>query len=455
VSNRSNAVPSASRALGGTVVANVMIAVVGTAAAILSARLLGPKGRGELTAIQLWPTLLAILASFGMPEALVYLTAKTRGTAGGQLGTAMTIGSFTALVFGAFGYLALPFLLAAQPQLTVAHARTYLLVIPLYIVTLLPCHPLRSRNAFLEWNLLRVAPGVAWLIIVAGAYILGTARPATLADAYLLALGCLSLPVFLIVRRIIPGPYWPSRSIGRSLLAYGLPAVTTTLPQLANLRLDQLVMAGFVPAAQLGYYVVAVTWSAAASLVLIAVGMVLFPSVAGLADAGERFRAVASVSRVGLALSIGLSCVVALATPTGIVVLASARFRPAIVPALVLVGAGTIYGYNYVLAEGIRGLGHPRTVLWAELGGACVTIVSLWWLLREMGIVGAAISSVLGYSVTMLLLVNSASRLLKCSLSDLLLPRKADWTIIAEGLGALLQGVRTRFHFSATPKHRH
>src|SRR5713101_4590346 len=54
---------------------NGLSAVLGITTGMLAARLLGPQGRGELAAIQTWPSFIATLAMLGLPEALVYYSA--------------------------------------------------------------------------------------------------------------------------------------------------------------------------------------------------------------------------------------------------------------------------------------------------------------------------------------------------------------------------------------------
>ena len=59
-----------------------------------------------------------------------------------------------------------------------------------------------------------------------------------------------------------------------------------TLPQLMNLRLDQIFLAAFLVPQSLGYYVAAVAWSSCIVPATSALGLVLFPRL-GSAD-GER-----------------------------------------------------------------------------------------------------------------------------------------------------------------------
>ena len=55
---------------------NVALAVLAVVTGITAARILGPSGEGELTAIQTWPLLLGTLAMLGLDSALVYFIAR-------------------------------------------------------------------------------------------------------------------------------------------------------------------------------------------------------------------------------------------------------------------------------------------------------------------------------------------------------------------------------------------
>ena len=70
---------------------NLVLASLGLVTGILAARLLGPVGRGELAAIQTWPSVMATIAMLGLPEAVVYFSAKEREQSGRYLGSAMVL----------------------------------------------------------------------------------------------------------------------------------------------------------------------------------------------------------------------------------------------------------------------------------------------------------------------------------------------------------------------------
>src|SRR5262249_21288164 len=120
------------RGILGTAGTNVLLAMIGLATSILAARLLGPAGRGELAAIQTWPAVVATVALLGLPDAVVYFTARRPDRGGSYLGSAMALALLASAPFMALGYLVMPLVLAAQSSEVVHAARWYLVIVPLF-----------------------------------------------------------------------------------------------------------------------------------------------------------------------------------------------------------------------------------------------------------------------------------------------------------------------------------
>jgi len=193
-----------------------------------------------------------------------------------------------------------------------------------------------------------------------------------------------------------------------------------------NLRLDQMLMAALLPVHTLGLYVVAVTWSNAVSPLPNALANVLFPQTASKSDPEDRRQVFAIGSRLAVLSAVSIALVVVALTPWVLPLLFGTAFAAAVGPAIVLVGAAAIDAVNGVLEEGLRGLGRPALVLWAELCGLAVTGVSLLLLLGPMGIMGAALASVLGYGAVLVSLIVASRALTRCSPSVLLRPGWAE-----------------------------
>jgi len=388
--------------------ANIFLAGLGMASGILAARLLGPAARGELAAIQTWPWFFGTLAMLGMPEALVYYSARQPSEAGSYLGSAMVAGLASALPFMVLGYALMPSLLHAQAPVVVWAGRWYLLAVPILVLTGLPRHPMQGRSDFVPWNAMRIVPNVLWIAALVLAWACSRAVPTFIAAANLVALALLVLPFGLLAARCIPGPFRLDPNKLPSLLAYGLPCMITMVPQTLNARLDQMLMAAFMSPSDLGLYVVAVAWSGAVCPLLGALAAVTTPAVASADDREERLRRFAIGIRMAAALALMLAIAVAAITPMGIVILFGTAFKAAVPAALIMVLATGVVGLSVVLEEGLRGLGRPYAVLQAELAGLGMTALELAALLGLMGIVGAAIASLVGYStVAAVLLLNA------------------------------------------------
>jgi len=400
---------------------NLLLAALGMTSGVLAARLLGPHGRGQLAAIQNWPSFIANLAMFGMPEAIVYYSACDRSAAGRYLGSAIVVALASSVPFIAAAYLLMPMLLHAQASPIMCAGRWYLLLVPIYALVGMLMHPLRGRSDFTPWNLMRLMPNVMWIGVLVLAWICSRPVATFVADANLVALALLIFPFAAIVSRRVPGPFTPDFQRVPSMLRYGLPCMMTGAPQMLNLRLDQMLMASLLPARDLGLYVVAVAWSSAAAPLLSAVGAVMAPAVAS-ADPTQGGRRMAEGIRGTAALALILCLPLEIITPFAIVVLFGGRFRESTPAALVLVPAAGVLGLNLALQEGLRGMGRPYAVLQAELGGLIVTLFALVVTLLPMGILGAAIASLLGYTTVCLILLFKMQQISRMSLSTFLCP---------------------------------
>lgn len=423
-----------------TAATNIALAGLGVVSGVFAARLLGPHGRGQLAAIQTWPSFVASLAMLGMPEALVYFSARSPSEAGRYLGSAIVVAFLSSIPFLLAGYLLTPLMLHAQAPAIVRAGRWYLLLVLILASAGLLPSPLRGRSDFASWNLMRMMPNTVLIGVLMLAWLFSRAVPTFVAGGNLVALALLVFPFAAIVVRRIPGPFTPDSNKLPSMLRYGLPCMMTGVPQMLNLRLDQMLMAALMPPRDLGLYVVAVAWSGAAAPLLSAVSSVMTPAVASAADATHGARRLASGARITVSLAIVLCLTLAAVTPVAIVLLFGEHFRPSIPAALILIPAAGVLGLNLVLQEGLRGMGSPYAVLRAELAGLAVTAIALIAMLRPMGIMGAAIASLLGYSTVLGVLLINARRYAEVSLRELLLPQLTEIRLALERLFSFVRG---------------
>ncbi|HLW53793.1 MAG TPA: oligosaccharide flippase family protein [Candidatus Angelobacter sp.] len=410
--------------VGLTIGSNVVIALSGLATGPICARLLGPTGRGQLAAIQNLYWFVGTVGLLGLADATLYFTAQKKEDSGRILASALVLVLLLSpLFFVVFFYLA-PLLLAAQGADLVNTARWFLLGIPLYALCIIPQFTLRGFNDIARWNLLRLAPTLGWLVLLIGLGIHSKTTPRVVAFGYLAALAAALIPTFFVVRKRIsdfrtePKYWWP-------MLQYGIPVALASIPVALNFRLDQIVMAALLPARSLGIYVVGVSWSWAVPTALHAIGTVLFPRLAN-AEVADRGRLLAQGTRTSLFVAVLVVAAFAALAPVGIPLLFGKAFSESVAVGVVLVFAAGILGMNTVFEEGLRGIGATKTVLWGEMAGLLVTVVSLALLLRPLGIMGAGIASVLGYSATALVVLLGICKKIDHSPREVLLIKGED-----------------------------
>ena len=422
-----------------TVVANGLIAVMGFTSGVFAARLLGPSRRGELAAIQTVSGLLATFATVGLPEAVVLYCARDRRNAGQYISSALILGLLLCAPLLVLSYMAMPYLLASQTAQIVKAARWYLLIAIVFITLGGPHAALRGLSDFVWWNAFRLVPGTVWIAVLCFTWSIGVSSPSFLALLNLIALTAVSAPiVFWVVRGRIGGSFSPDRGTWLPMIKFGLPSALSGVPQTLNLRLDQILMAALLPAKLLGLYAVAVAWSGMMSPLLQAVGAVIFPHIASRASSDEQSGVILRIMRLAIPLALVLAGGLALVTKWSLPLVFGHSFEASIPSALILVAAGAVLSVAQLLEEGLRGMGSPMSILWSELGGLIVTVVSLVLLLRPMNIVGAAISSLLGYTTVCGLLLLHLSWLTGSSV----------WCTFVPTLSELHQGwARVRFLF--------
>lgn len=411
-----------------TTATNLLISIVNLVTGILVARLLNPAGRGELAAILNWPTFLGVVTTLGMTEALVFYPARQRSRAGRYLGTSLVLSLSASVVIAAGGWLLMPTLLAAQDASVVTGARCYLLQVPVAAVIGLVIGPLRGIGDVRAWNVLRSVPTLIWLATLITFVLRGGGRPepATVAISFVAARACFAPVAALFVRHRLGQALRPDASLAPALIRFGLPSALATLPTTLNVRLDQLLIAAFLPAGDLGLYAVAVSWSTLSSPVMAAFGNVLFPRVAEHRDHNAGAALAARGVRTAIILSVVLTTAALLLTPFGLPLLFGHRFDVAVPTALVLTVAGAAFGVTSVQQEVLRGLGRPTAVLWSQLAGLGVTLAGLAATVPSGGLAWIALASVAGYATSALALLVNLVRVTGLPPTAFVLPRADD-----------------------------
>jgi len=407
-----------------TMATNLLQGMLTLFTGVMVARLLGPEGRGELAAIQSWAPFIATIAMLGLPEAVTYFSAQYPERARSYWVSGTCFALVVGIPFAMVGCWLMPWLLSAQAPSVASVAQWYVLgLVFLFAFHWMPLASLRGRNDFAVWNVLQLVPTLGWLLVLFLAMVFKYTTAQFVALGYIAMLGLCFFPVATVSVRRIPGTFYIDRHLFYPMMRYGLPLAIATLPQwLWNARLPQMFMATFLDPRSLGLFAVAVAWGSMAGPLINAVGVVLFPDVASRPSEDQKAMALARGLRIAVFLTVSLSVLLLLVTPYAVPTLFGEDFRPGVPAAMVMVVAGGIMGIKMILDQGLLGWGKSGAVLVGELIGLAATMLLLPSLLFRFNVIGAAMSSLVGYAATTAYLVHKARRLTEQSIQRFLLP---------------------------------
>jgi O-antigen/teichoic acid export membrane protein len=389
------------RDFAATVSGQAGILGLGVASSVLAARLLGPKGRGELAAIVLWPTFLVFLFSMGNTQSIVFHTGKRRFEISEIWTSALVMGFVLSACALIAGFLVIPGVFRQYSPEAGRLALFFLVFVPLIWLTGIPTSLLQGRLRMGYFNLLRL---ICPAIYAAGFLVLFVLHRPILEDAVILqVVGFVALDVWgfwLVFRKLKPRWAWNSKAL-RSIVNFGWKTQLGSIASYVNQRMDQLLLTLFVPPRELGFYVVAVT---------VSMSIGFFPQAAGIVTLATGSNSDPEQARRVIARSFGATFLV-LAAGCGVLYFAcpwliplafGASFAPAVTACRILLPGSAALGLNQVLFSGARALDHPALPSYAEGFAVVITVVALYVLLPRYGYMGAAIASTAAYTGSLL-----------------------------------------------------
>jgi O-antigen/teichoic acid export membrane protein len=397
---------------------NVFIVLLGFFTGPLTARALGPEGRGLLATILLPLTFAPTILSIGLGTYMIRASARRQ-----DLG--VLVGSVGSLLVGmgviaAIASPAVASLFAGGRHVVYTWVLIGFLLMPLSMAT---WALIDIANGLERWDaviVVRIIPPVTSVVGIVGLYVLGKL---TVQSAVVVSLAgglFAALPLLGILREVgRPRFDW---AITREGAAFGFKAWLGGLGSLANVRLDQLLMTRLVSASQLGLYVVAVTVS---SFFVNPVLNAIQSAVAPRSAAGDT-GLVARVLRTTLVAVALVGLVVAAAAPLLITVLFGSDFSGSLKLAWVLIAGSVPLAGVGVLSTALTTGGHPGYSATSELVALGITVPLLIVFLPRHGAMAAAVVSLLAYSANFAVLLTGARRHLSLGLGELLVPKRTD-----------------------------
>lgn len=411
--------------------ANYSLVLISFVTGPLQARALGPAGRGDLATIIVPASLVSTVASLGLGSYAVYATALGRniGDILGTIGSLLVGAGLLAVVGG----IPLAHYLAGDRDVVFLFLMITFALTP---VTLVGVLLLDIAIGAQDWSPVirnRVTTTLVTGLPIPVLYVAHALTVTSAAIAATAGLVAYVFPIRAILRRR-PRPRW-NGEMAREGLRYGVRSWLGGLTQITNLRLDQLLMVKLVSPSELGLYVVAVGLSS--FFIAPVMNALTTGSTARIAQ-GEAYL-VARNSRATVA-GVGVAALaIAAVSPIAIGPLFGAAFSDALPATLILAAASVPAALNLVFTSAITSVGKPGIAARAELLGVLITVPGLLLLLGPLGIAGAALVSIVAYSLTTGFILRKIRREFGGRYSDYLLPRAGETRAL---LGRVIASIR-------------
>lgn len=137
--------------------ANLATAGLGLITGVITARVLGPSGRGDLAVVLFWPSVLTSLLDAPVMESVAIRTARNPNGGAPAVSSGIVLSVAGSIVAGAVGWLLMPVLLSEAQQGLLASSRLALLFVPCSLLSSVPLGFLLGQRQFRAVALIKVS----------------------------------------------------------------------------------------------------------------------------------------------------------------------------------------------------------------------------------------------------------------------------------------------------------
>jgi len=393
---------------------------------MITARVLGPSGKGMVALAVLVPNFASQFLHFGVDIASVYFLGSKKHTLQAILGNSLMVVTATNLVAVPLYIICIPLVsntIAAGVKPSLLLLASLLLPLNLLSGYLLPIFLGLQRvgkyNFITLWGKVTALFFTVVLVVALRLGVDGAICATILASALMVSWALKELSKDVSVRPILnPG-------LLKESVFLGFRAYLGNVVQFFNYRLDTFIVNYFVGVTNVGLYSIAVTIAELLWYIPHAVAAILFPRTAATgAEKAKLFtpKVCRNTFLITLIAALGLSVV----SKPLIIFIYGEAYAPSVIPLWLLMPGVVALGISKILCGDLAGRGLLQYGAYASAISLIATIICDLFLIPRFGIAGAAIASSFSYCSATLLVLFFYIRVSGNSLTDVLIPRKGD-----------------------------
>lgn len=398
---------------------------VGILASIITARYLGPSGRGVLVLLAVIQGLAIQFGSFGFNASITYFISRDSASTGRVVSNTIVLAiaggaTLCAILFTAV--LVAPNVLLGSVDASYLYIA--LLGLPFVLGTQLLQNMFIARQMTYDFNLLDLLGrflqlfGFIILLLILG---LGTREAVWCMTIVAIVTGFVTL---LRVSRVTQIRFQFDRSLFRSMVRYGMRTYVASLLMFMVMRSNIFFINYFLGEKDSGVFSVVLQVTDLVYLIPTTLGLILFPKVS--MNENDNGELTAKVFRFSV-LAIGMVLVVlSIFAESGIRILFGEQFAGAVTPLYVLAPGLLALSLVTILNNDLAGRGLPPVVILAPAVGLAVNIATTLLFMKTLGIVAAALALSASYVCMLVILYLYFVRISKLSFGKMFLFTAAD-----------------------------
>jgi len=349
-----------------TVISSLFSALIGLVTGVLTARILGPSGRGELGTIQLYGALASSILTSGMPIALTYFSLKYNRLSSTFFFSTIFISLILSLFIAPFFYFIIPYLLRNSPNL-IGSTQLYLWFIPLGIMTACLLAYTQGIKNIVLWNVSRLLGSLFWLFPILAIFFFKINLSAKdFSIIYLISIIIYIISLLIIINLYSTLKFRIKWNYCIKIVNYGISNTFYTFSQLSNTKLDLIFTSYLFTSKDIGLYIIALSWSTAHLPLTNAVSSIILPHLSNIKNSDHKFQFFNLTSRINTIINLAVAISLIIISPFVIPILFGKSYSESIHLSYILI-IGTVFSnLKLTLGEALRSIGLASKLLKSE-----------------------------------------------------------------------------------------
>ncbi|MCC6850543.1 MAG: flippase [Deltaproteobacteria bacterium] len=435
------------RDIAGLIGSRFMLVVFGFGAGIITARVLGPHDRGLFTLLITLPQTLVTFAKMGVAQANVYYVRRANvpvsTVASNSLVLTFVVSLAVLAACSVAGHWIIDPFVDGAPW---SYVWLALVLVPFLLIESYFMAILQAVEAFGAYNLQSIIKAVLSFVGIATALLLAHGKLWEALVSQVSVLATCNLWLLIQCYRVAPfGLRWNQR-VGRGTLSFGAKSYAQTLAAHLHYRIDLYLIALLLTPEQVAFYSIAVNMTNPILQIPDAIGTVIFPKLAGSSDQAAHERTAVTCRHTLFATLVAAVFYAGVGSQL-MVLFYGSRYAPAIAPMFMMLPGIIMISMYQILSRNFTSRNRQQINIVAAGVALAVNAGANLLLIPRLGIVGAALSTAISYSlaagILLAVFVRESGR------------RVRDTVLVGTGdlarYGQLLMATGTRLRRSGTP----